>query len=250
MSPDRRTWLAALPILAFSVGAWAEGRSMAPTNTAIVPEPRPGAWGEVHLGFVEAARKGDVDLLFLGDSITALWGKTAPAIWSRHYAPRKAANFGIGGDRTQHVLYRLDHGELEGIRPKVVVLLIGTNNLADNSDDEVAEGVGAVVGRLRDKRPESKVLLLGLFPRGSNRNPAQVSTAPDPRVARLNARLAKLDDGKDVKFLDLGPAFLDGAGQVPRAIEPDFLHLSRKGYQAWADAMEPTLWEMMEGKSR
>jgi lysophospholipase L1-like esterase len=246
MSSSRRTWLAALPILGLSLGAWGVGRSMMPTNPAIVPEERKGAWERQHQGFVEVARKGDVALLFLGDSITALWDKTAPAIWSRYYAPRRAANFGIGGDRTQHILWRLDHGELEGIRPKVVVLLIGTNNLGDNSEDEVVEGVEAVVGRLLDRLPGSKVLLLGLFPRGNSREPGRASAAPDPRVARLNARLAGRFDGKAVRFLDIGPAFLDGAGQIPASIEPDFLHLSRKGYQIWADAMEPTLWEMME----
>ncbi len=91
------------------------------------------------------------------------------------------------------------------------------------------------------------MLLLGLFPKGANRDPSQVSTAPDPRVPRLNARLVRLDDGQAVKFLDIGAAFLDDSGRIPRVIEPDFIHFSRKGYQIWADAMEPTLWPMMEG---
>ncbi len=218
-----------------------------PVNSALVPQPRPGAWAKRHEAFLEQARKGDVDLLFLGDSITAGWGGAAP-IWARSYAPRKAANFGIGGDRTQHVLWRLDNGEAEGIRPKVVVLMIGTNNVSSNTEDEVAEGVGAVVARLREKLPESKVLLLGIFPRGLNRDKSQVTTAPDPRIARINARIAAIDDRKVIKYLDIGIHFLDQAGQIPGAVMPDYLHLSRKGYRAWADAIEPTLWGMMEEK--
>ena len=215
-----------------------------PVNTAIIPEPRPGPWVRQHEGFLERAKKGDVDLLFLGDSITAGWNGAAP-IWSRYYGPRKAANFGIGGDRTQHVLWRLENGEAEGIRPKVVVLMIGTNNLGRNTEAETAEGVAAVVARLREKFPEAKVLLLGVFPRGLNRDKTQVATATDPRVPRLNRRIAALDDGKMVRYQDIGVDFLDDAGRVPAAVMPDFLHLSRKGYQAWADAIKPTLWEML-----
>ena len=216
----------------------------APAGSAVVPEPRPGAWIRQHEAFLERGRRGEVDLLFLGDSITAGWNG-AGAIWSRYYAPRKAANFGIGGDRTQHVLWRLDNGEVDAIRPKVVVLMIGTNNIGRNAEDEVAEGVKAVVDRVRSKLPDAKVLLLGVFPRGSNRDKTVPTVGPDPRVARINARLAAFDDGRAVRYLDIGVAFLDDAGQVSRAIMPDFLHLNRKGYQLWADAIEPRLWEMM-----
>ncbi len=220
-----------------------------PDNPAVAPEPREGSWIELHESFVATAARGNVDLLFLGDSITALWMTTARPIWDRYYAPRKAANFGIGGDHTQNLLWRLDHGELEGITPKVVVIMIGTNNIPHDTEDHVVEGVKAVVNRVRLKLPESKVLLLGVFPRGINRDPSQFTTAPDPRVARLNARLARLEDGQAIKYLDIGPKLLDAAGRLVQVIQPDFLHLSRKGYQIWAEAMEPTLWEMMEGGS-
>ncbi len=248
MSSARRNWLVAIPVVALTFGAWALGRSMMPVNPAAVPEGRKGAWERQHEAFVEAASRGNVDLLFVGDSITAHWANTAPAIWSRYYAPRKAANFGIGGDRTQHVLWRLDHGELEGIAPRVVVLLIGTNNLGDSSDDEVVDGIETVVDRLRDGLPTSKILLLGLFPRGIGHRPDQDSAAPNPRVPAINARLARLVDGKALRFLDIGPALLDGSGRISAAVEPEFLHLSPKGYQIWADAMEPTLWAMMAGR--
>ncbi len=220
-----------------------------PVNTAIVPEPRPGPWVRQHEAFLERAKKGDVDLLFLGDSITAGWNGAGP-VWSRYYGARKAANFGIGGDRTQHVLWRLENGEAEGIKPRVVVLMIGTNNVGRNTEPEIAEGVKAVVTRLREKFPETRVLLLGVFPRGLNRDKSQVTTAPDARIGRINRRLARLDDGKSVRYLDIGVDFLDATGQIPGAIMPDYLHLSRKGYQAWADAIEPTLWELLDEKTQ
>jgi len=243
---NRANRLFALAIILLSLGSSGIDRDPPADNPAVAPQDRPGAWRELHESFVATAAAGNVDLLFLGDSITALWKSTAPSVWDRHYAPRKAANFGIGGDRTQHLLWRLDHGELEGIKPKVVVVMIGTNNLTTATDDQVFEGVKAVVDRIRLKLPTSKILLLGLTPRGLNRNPSQVTTSPDPRVPRINLKLAKLADEQKITYLDLGPALLDGQGRVVQVIEPDLLHLSRKGYQIWADAMEPTLWRLME----
>jgi lysophospholipase L1-like esterase len=242
----RRIWLAPFVVIAFAVAARAVDDP--PANTAIAPEPRPGTWVKQHESFLEQAKKGDVGVLFLGDSITQGWKGAGKDVWARHYAPRKAANFGIGGDRTQHVLWRLDNGEVDTIKPKVVVLMIGTNNLGTNNDDQIAEGVTKVVARIQSKLPESKVLLLGVFPRGAKRDPAQTSAAQEPRIAKINERIAKLDDGKTVKYLDIGAGFLDANGQVPKEIMPDFLHLSRKGYQIWADAIEPTLWEMVDQK--
>jgi lysophospholipase L1-like esterase len=239
--------LAALGVAALALVLSGIDHTPPPDNPAVAPEPRPGSWLALHESFVATAGRGDVYLLFLGDSITALWKTTAPSVWERHYAPRKAANFGIGGDHTQHLLWRLDHGELDGIAPKVVVVLIGTNNLPHESEDQVVEGVKAVVDRVRLKLPASKILLLGVTPRGLDRDPSQVTTAPDPRVARLNLKLARLVDGRTIQYLDIGPALLDGEGRVVQAIEPDFLHFSRKGYRIWADAMEPTLWKMREG---
>ncbi len=229
-----------------AVGSSAIDHSPPVDNPAVAPVARPGAWLKQHEGFVALASQGDVDLLFLGDSITGLWDKTAPSVWSRHYAPRKVANFGIGGDHIQHLLWRLDHGELDGIKPRVVVLMVGTNNIPHETEDQVVEGVKAVVDRVRHKLPGAKILLLGVTPRGLNRDPSQVTTAPDPRVPRLNARLARLEDGPTIRYLDIGPALLDGSGRLVQVIQPDFLHLSRKGYQIWADAMEPTLWNMMQ----
>jgi lysophospholipase L1-like esterase len=216
------------------------------TNTAIKPEPRDGSWVKMHEAFLERTKKGNIDLLFLGDSITAGWGNRSsqgPAtVWERYYGPRHVANFGIGGDRTQHVLWRLERGEVDGITPKVVVLMIGTNNTGSNTPAEIAEGITAIVKSLRAKLPATKVLLLGVFPRGPKDNPARA------RIQAINAQVAKLDDGKTVKYLDIGARFLETDGTLSREIMPDLLHLSTRGYRIWADAIEPTLWEMMGAK--
>ncbi len=218
-----------------------------PDNPAVAPVPKEGEWFAIHESYVTTASRGGIDLLFLGDSITAGWMPAALDLWERHYAPRKAANFGIGADHTQHVLWRLDHGELEGIRPKVVVLMIGTNNIQDQTEDQVVEGVKAIVERLRRKLPASKILLLGIAPRGLDRHGSQATTAADPRVAPINLKLARLHDGATITYLDFGPALLNEDGRLIHDIEPDFLHFSHEGYRIWAEAMEPTLDRLMRG---
>ncbi len=216
---------------------------------AVVPEARTDAswWINMHQKFVDRAKKKDIDLLFLGDSITQGWGENPT--WQRYYAPRNAANFGIGGDRTQHVIWRLDNGEIDGIAPKVAVLMIGTNNIGSNTPEEIAAGVEKIVKMLREKLPNTKVLLLGVFPRGGNvtRENAKTLTAASqaPQPGQINALIAKLDDGKAVKYLDIGKSFLDANGEIPRDLMNDFLHLTDAGYRAWAEAIEPTLWAMM-----
>jgi beta-glucosidase len=250
-SPPRRRfrWFLGLALLATVLGV--SGVVVCAqdpdTNTATRPEPREGAWMQMHEDFLKRASGGDVDLLFLGDSITRGWANDSDqgprAVWERYYAPRHAANFGIGGDRTQHVLWRLEHGELDGIKPRVVVLMIGTNNVHANTPAEIADGVTAVVKTLRAKLPSTKVLLLGVFPRG------KTPDAVRERLKAVNERIARLDDGgKTVEYLDIGPRFLNPDGTISQEIMPDFLHLSRKGYHIWADAMEPTLWTLMEGE--
>ncbi len=161
-------------------------------------------------------------------------------VWKRFYGPRNAANFGIGGDRTQHVLWRIQNGELEGIEPKVVVLMIGTNNASSGTADEIAQGVTAIVKELRHRLPKAKILLLGVFPRGQKPNELR------EKLGAVNAKIAHLDDGSHVKYLDIGKAFLNEDGTISREIMPDYLHLTRKGYRIWADAMEPTLWSMLD----
>jgi lysophospholipase L1-like esterase len=218
-------------------------------NSAIVPASRtsPTNWMARHKGFLAEARQGNFDLVFIGDSITDGWRKRGREVWDRFYAPRHALNLGIGGDRTQHVLWRIEHGELDGLKPKVVVLMIGTNNTGKerggaprNSTAEVIEGVTTVVKAIRTKLPESKLLLLAIFPRGA------VHALQRDQVKQINTALAKLDDGKMIRFLDIGKVFLAEDGSIPRTIMPDLLHPNAAGYQRWADAMEPTLAAMLK----
>jgi lysophospholipase L1-like esterase len=212
-------------------------------NTATTPAPRDDKWVARHEGFVEQAKQGGIDVLFLGDSITDRWRSVGSNVWAQDYAPLHAANFGISADRTQHVLWRIDHGELDGIHPKAVVLMIGTNNTGKEKDkkterntpSEVVAGVTAVVNDIRKKLPETKILLLAIFPRGQKANPLR------NEIKGINASLAKLDDGKTVTYLDIGQKFLAPDGTLSKDIMPDLLHPSEKGYVIWADAMKPTL---------
>jgi lysophospholipase L1-like esterase len=223
-------------------------------NTATEPAPRDEKWIKRHEGFVEIAKQGGVDVLFLGDSITDFWRNDDPKrggkkIWDANFAPLHAANFGISADRTQHVLWRLEHGELEGIKPKVVVLMIGTNNTgleADkktprNSPEETIEGVTAVVKTLRAKLPTTKILLLAIFPRGEKPDYPQRL-----QIATINQAIAKLDDGKMVRFLDIGSKFLEPDGTLTKEIMPDLLHPGEKGYEIWAAAIKQPLAEMLK----
>jgi len=235
------------PVLPVIVSLSFSALSVRAENTAIQPAPRDAKWVERHEGFVAEAKKGGIDLLFLGDSITDGWRTKGKAVWEKQYAPRRAANFGIGGDRTQHVLWRMQHGELDGIKPKVVVLMIGTNNTGKDQDGkprnttpEIIEGVTAVVNGLRAQLPQSKILLLAVFPRGEKGTPIR------DQLKEINTALAKLDDGKMLKFLDIGAKFLESDGTLPKDIMPDLLHPNEKGYQIWADAMEPTLAELLK----
>src|ERR1700722_18534738 len=154
-----------------------------PVNTAIVPQPRDTNWVARHEGFVREAKHDQIDLLFMGDSITDFWQRKAPRyginIWNEYYAPLHAADFGISGDRTEHVIWRIDHGELDGLHPKVVVLMIGTNKTRTNSPEQIAEGIKVILDKIQDKCPNTKILLLGVFPRKTLKDtPAQIE-APD-----------------------------------------------------------------------
>jgi lysophospholipase L1-like esterase len=185
--------------------------------------------------------------LFLGDSITDAWrnkGNHGGAkIFEEEFAPLKAANFGIGGDRTQHVLWRLQNGELDGIQPKVVMLMIGTNNLGSNSAEEIAEGNKAIIKEIHKRSPRTKVLLLGVFPRDPRPSPRR------DKIKQINEIIAKLDDGgKTVKYLDIGDKFLEKDGTLPRDIMYDSLHLTTKGYRIWADAVKGPIKQLLGEK--
>jgi lysophospholipase L1-like esterase len=246
---NRRRWLSrlalgALALVATAPAALAQAQAppQAPPEKTTEPVPKQGSWMKLHEKFLERTKEGNIDMLFLGDSITAGWNGGGKDAWQRFYGARNAANFGIGGDRTQHVLWRIENGEVDGIKPRVAVLMIGTNNSGANNADEIADGVKLIVRRLGEKLPDTKVLLLGVFPRGEKPN------ATRDKLAEVNEKIASLADGKRVTYLDIGKQFLNDDGTISKEIMPDFLHLSRKGYQIWADAIEPTLWEMVDQK--
>jgi beta-glucosidase len=236
-----RCFAAALALTALSSGAPLFAAK--PSHSAVTPAPRTDDWWtKMHDGFNERAKQGDVELVFLGDSITQGWADNDT--WKKHYGPRHAANFGIGGDRTQHVLWRLEHGNFDGIKPKLVVLMIGTNNSngADNTAAEIADGIKAIVAGLREKLPDTKVLLLGIFPRGEKPNPQR------EKNAEASALASKVADDEHVFYLDIGPKFLTADGTLTKEIMPDYLHLSPKGYEIWAEAIEPKVKELLGEK--
>jgi beta-glucosidase len=214
-----------------------------PANTATNPLPRDKYWLLRHDEFLKEGRTEKIDLLFLGDSITDFWRTKGSNVWNRFYAPRHAADFGINADRTQHLLWRIQHGELDGLRPRVVVLLIGTNNTGKernqdkirNTTEEAIDGVTTVVKAIRAKLPDSKILLLGIFPRGETDNPQR------QQIKEINTAIARLADNHTIVFLDIGDRFLSPDGLLSKDIMSDSLHPTEKGYEIWAEAMEPTL---------
>lgn len=196
-----------------------------------------------HERFVKIAQEGKAQLVFLGDSITAGWGSKKD-IWDKAFGQYTPANFGIGGDRTQHVLWRIQNGELDGIKPKAAVLMIGTNNVGSDTAEGIAKGVTAIVETIRAKQPQAKILLLAVFPRGDK--PTGKLGAANEKLKQVNAIIAKLDDGKNIHFLDIGSKFPQPDGALTKEVMPDFLHLSAAGYQIWADAISPKVAELMK----
>lgn len=212
-------------------------------SSTVVPNSRGEKWLPRHNTIVARVKKGDVDLIFVGDSITQGWESKGKAVWEKYYAKRHAANLGISGDRTQHVLWRLDNGEIDGIKPKLAVIMIGTNNSSQNSPEDIAAGVKAIVGRIQKRLPETKVLLLAIFPRGEDAKNKQRQVNE-----KTNAIFAKLADEKTVYYLDIGPKFLDKDGKLPKDVMPDLLHPNAKGYEIWAQAIEPSIVKLMGEK--
>jgi len=212
-------------------------------NTAIKPAPRGGGWMKRHESFNTRVKKGNVDLLMIGDSITHGWEGSGRKVWEKFYGKRNAVNLGIGGDRTQHVLWRLENGNIEGISPKLAVLMIGTNNCGSNTPVEIAEGVEAIIKKLRTELPNTKVLVLAIFPRGAD------DTHRGRQVnMKANELIAKLADGQMVHFLNINDKFLTKDRILTREIMPDLLHPREKGYGIWAEAMEPTVAKLMGEK--
>jgi beta-glucosidase len=186
---------------------------------------------------------GDVQLVFIGDSITHAWENKGKKVWAKEYAPYKALNLGYSGDRTEHVLWRLENGEIDGITPKAIVMMIGTNNVGqrDEASEKVAAGIKAILYLLEKKQPQAKVLLLGIFPRGA--------TANDPKrqlTDGTNAIIKDFADNKRVFYLNINNKFLDAEGKLSRKVMADRLHPNPNQYQVWADAIRPSLLPLLD----
>jgi beta-glucosidase len=229
-----------------SAAVFAQTNPAPELHQCIKPIPREDKGYERFLELNKRVKEsqGQADVIFVGDSITQGWEGNGKEVWAKYYASRHALNLGIGSDHTQHVLWRLDHGNLDGLKPKVAVVLIGVNNIPDdqNTPRQVLEGVTAVVGKLRERLPATKVLLLGIFPFRED------FCAQRAKALQVNQALHKLDDGNWIRFLDFGYLLIQPDGRISKDIMRDFLHLTPAGYRIWAEAMEPTLAAMLGEK--
>ncbi len=219
-----------------------------PEHSATLPKPRDESWIERHELIKRHAARNPVDLVFLGDSIVHQWMVKARDVWEEYYGERDAVNFGCGGDRTEQILWRIDDGAFDDIRPSLVVLQVGTNNTRakhgnpTNSAQEIADGVAAIVLRLRTKLPQARILVLGMFPRGIG--------GPQLRVRRLiaaaNEILEEMMAGQDgVVYLDISNRFTEEDGTISREVMADYLHPTRHGYRIWAAAIEDVVKELL-----
>lgn len=209
-------------------------------NTATLPVPGKGeSWQAKQNAINARIKQGNVDLLYIGDSIVENWDDQGKAVWDHYYAHRNGANLGIGGDRTEHVLWRLDHGNIDNVAPKLAIVMIGQNNGPHNTGDEIGAGVTAIVHKLQQKLPDTKILLLAIFFR------REKPTEERAVLTRANEIAAKLADGKQIFYLDINHLFLRPDGSIPADLMPDFEHPSPEGHRIWAEAIEPKVAELL-----
>ena len=209
------------------------------------PAPRDEGWQNRVASDIAKAKQGGWELVFIGDSITDFWQGNGKAVWDKYFAPYKALNLGISADRTEHVLWRLDKGEMDGVNPKLIVLMIGTNNnghrpASQESTADTVAGIKAILDKLGQKAPESKVLLLAIFPRGEN-----AQDACRVRNEAVNAEIQKFADSRRVFWLNINDKFLKPDGTLPKEIMPDLLHPNAQGYEIWAKAVLPVVKETL-----
>ncbi len=203
-------------------------------------------WAVRHALVMELTARKKASLVFIGDSITQMFGgephdrsQPGKAVWEKYYGARNATNLGFGYDYTENTLWRLQHGELDGAAARAVVVNIGTNNMGKNTSEEIFEGVKAVLAEVRRSQPAAKVLLLGIYPRGAKPD------ATREKVARTNVLLATLDGKDGITFQDVTPKLLEPDASISKEVMGDFLHPTQKGYEIIAEAIEPTLKKML-----
>jgi len=186
----------------------------------------------------DARKMPSVDLIFDGDSITAGWKGGGGGVWGHKYAKLNAFDFGNSGDTVAGLIWQVENGQVDGLHPKLVVLLIGTNNLGHGTPEQIADGIKVLVAAYQKHCPESAILLQGIFPRGEK--PTDPIRA---KIKAINEIISQYADGKKVIYLDFGDRFLQPDGALSKEIMPDSLHPSAKGYQIWADAIQPVIDE-------
>ena len=238
---------------AFLAGLVLIGLLRAQTVPADQPAPRTDKNSQIaHEQLVAKTKQGRIDVYFEGDSITRRWGALDyPELlqnWKANFFGWNAADFGWGADRVENILWRLENGELDNVHPKVIVMLAGTNNVGnrvpaegiDSAAANVSKGIEAVLRVMRAKAPGAVIVLMGIFPRNDN-------VAVMPVIDRINANLARMADGKKVRFLNINDKLADGDGKVREGMlnERDKLHPVLNGYQVWADALKPILTELL-----
>ena len=230
---------------------WSGAGATARTPSTLVPltqnrDWRVYDWTTRHQAAASLMKERQPEIVMIGDSITHFWGgdpvggrRTGAEVWDRFFAGRRVVNLGYGWDRTENVLWRLTHGEFENVTPRVVVAMIGTNNVTLNTPDEISLGIAAICAEIHRRSPSSRILLLGIFPRGE-RPDANRRTIGD-----INERIARLDGRDGISYLDIGRHFLGDDGSISKDVMYDFLHPSAKGYEIWAAAMGPTLERLL-----
>lgn len=203
-------------------------------------------WAARHRAIVERNQQVKPDILLLGDSITHFWGgepsdarARGPMSYQKYFGAYKVTNIGYGWDRTENVLWRLRHGEVDGILPRVVMVMIGTNNMNINSTEEIAAGVTAICEELHLRLPQSKILLIGIFPRGAK------ADAGRDKIAAVNIELAKLHGTRNITYMDIGKVFLEADGSIAAEVMNDYLHPTEAGYERWGEAIAPTLKKLL-----
>jgi lysophospholipase L1-like esterase len=250
MKTLRQTYFIALSIVALASQLQAQTPAPAVanaaaehSNSAIIPVPRTGGATNRQSQVLQRAKdnEGTCDIVFIGDSITQGWEGAGKNVWQKFYGNRKCLNFGVGGDRTQHVLWRFEQGQLDGLKPKVAVLMIGTNNSNkdDNSEADILEGVQLIVKQIRERLPDTKLIINDIFPRG------KTFSTQRGKILQVNQVLEKLADGKMIFYIPVGSLMVESDGSISRDMMRDYLHPGESGYEIWAAAMEPKVMELL-----
>jgi len=228
--------------LSFTLSAETNGSvPLVHANSAAIPTLRDGRHDDMQNKLERFGGK-HFDIVFDGDSIMNRWETTGKEIWNQRYKGI-TADFGIEGDRVENVLWRLEKGQVDGIDPKVVMLMIGTNNSGRNSATEIAGGIQILVAEYEKRCPHAHIILMGIFPRGE-----KPTDGGRRKVAAVNAIIKSLDDEKRVTFIDISEKLLMADGTISREMMPDFVHPTAKGYQIWADAMQPVINQFLTVK--